>query len=75
MTKKEHPPERGGVNSDLLVMFCGCSMQNAPGDSIMPQVDFRTKKKVLPSKRVFGARAGCDDVTSLYKNLVKNTKS
>jgi hypothetical protein len=49
-------------------------MQNAPGDSIMPQVDFRTKKKVLPPKRFFGAQAGCGDVTSLYKNLVKNTK-
>jgi hypothetical protein len=26
-------------------------------------------------KRVLGARAGCGDVTSLYKNLVKNRKT
>jgi hypothetical protein len=74
MTKKVHPPKRGRVNFDLLVIFCACSVQNAPGDSVMPQVDFRTKKKVLPPKRFFGAQAGCGDVTSLYKNLVKNTK-
>jgi hypothetical protein len=45
---------------------------NAPGASEMPQGDFSTNKKVLPPKRVFGARAGCGNVTSLYKNLVKN---
>jgi hypothetical protein len=32
---------------------------------------FRVKLKVLPPKRVLGAQAGCGDVTSLYKNLVK----
>jgi hypothetical protein len=42
----------------------------------MSQVDFRIKYKVLPSKTCFGARAGCGDVISLYKNLVvKNTKT
>ena len=41
----------------------------------MPQDDFRTKLKVLRPKRIFGARAGCGDVTSLYKNLVKNRKT
>jgi hypothetical protein len=35
-------PEKG-VNSDLLVIFCACSMQNIPGDSVMLQMDFRTK--------------------------------
>ena len=50
-------------------------MQNAPGNSVMLQMDFRTKQKVLPTKRVFEAQAGCGDAISLYKNLVKNTKT
>jgi hypothetical protein len=50
-------------------------MQNVPGGSVMFQMDFRTKEKVLPSKRVFGAQDGFGDVTSLYKNLNKNTKT
>jgi hypothetical protein len=29
----------------------------------------------LPSKPYFGAQTGCGDVTSLYKNLVKNRKT
>jgi hypothetical protein len=74
-TRKVHPPERGGVNFDLLLIFCACSMQNAPGNSVMLQMDFRTKQKVLPTKRVFEAQAGCGDAISLYKNLVKNTKT
>jgi hypothetical protein len=49
-------------------------MQNAPAASGMLPDDFRTKQKVLPPKRVLGPQAGCGDVTSLYKNLVKNRK-
>jgi hypothetical protein len=41
----------------------------------MLQIDFRKKLKVLPSKACFGAQASCGDVTSLYKNLVKNTST
>jgi hypothetical protein len=53
------------------MVFCACSMKNAPGASEMPQDEhFRTKEKILPSKRVLGAWAGCGDVTSLSKNLV-----
>jgi hypothetical protein len=33
------------------------------------------KIKVSSPKRIFGARAGCGDVTSLYKNLVKKRKT
>jgi hypothetical protein len=50
-------------------------MQHFSGGSVMFQMEFRTKYKVLPPKHVFGAQAGCGDVTSLYKNLVKNTKA
>jgi hypothetical protein len=58
----------GGLNSDLLVVFFACSMQNAPGDSTMSQMDFRIKLNILPSKATcIGAQAGCgDDATSLY---------
>jgi hypothetical protein len=57
------------------MIFCACSMKNAPAASGMLPDDFRTKYEVLPPKRVLGAQAGCGDVTSLYKNLVKNQKT
>jgi hypothetical protein len=47
---------RGYDNFVLLVIFCACSMQNVPGGSVMFQMDFRVKLKVLPSKRVLGPR-------------------
>jgi hypothetical protein len=68
-------PHRGGVNFDPPMVFCACSMQNAPAASGMLPDDFRVKKKVLPPKLVLGAQAGCGDVTSLYKNLVKKSEN
>jgi hypothetical protein len=35
--------QRGGVNFDPPMIFCACSMPNAPAASEMPQGDFRTK--------------------------------
>jgi hypothetical protein len=37
-------------------------------------VTFAQNKKFCPQKRILGAWAGCGDVTSLYKNLVKIEK-
>jgi hypothetical protein len=58
------------------MIFCACSMQNSPllPASGMPPDDFR-KNKIFTLKLVWGAQAGCGDVTSLYKNLVKNRKT
>jgi hypothetical protein len=50
-------------------------MQNTAGASETHQGGFRVKQKVLPSKRIVGARAGCSDVIFLCKNLVKNRKT
>jgi hypothetical protein len=36
---------------------------------------FAQNIKFYPQNVFFGARAGCGDATSLYKNLVKNTKT
>ena len=76
--KKVHPPWRGGVNSDLLVILCASPMKNAPGRSEMPQDGFRTKQKVLPPpKNVFLGPGLVVDITSLpaCKNLVKKIKN
>jgi hypothetical protein len=43
LTKTVRKPQRGLVNSDPPMIFCACSMQNAPAASEMPQGDFRTK--------------------------------
>jgi hypothetical protein len=40
-----------------------------------PRTTFAQKKKFYPQSVFFGAQAGCVDVTSLYKNLVKNRKT
>jgi hypothetical protein len=40
-----------------------------------PRATFAQNKKFYPQKRVFGAQVGCGDVTSLYKNLLKNRKT
>jgi hypothetical protein len=71
LAKTVRKPQRGGVNFDLPMIFCACSMQNTQGVSEIPQDDFRIK----PLRTCFGAHAGCGDVTSLYKILVKNQKT
>jgi hypothetical protein len=57
-TRKVHPPWRGGVNFDLFLIFCACSismqMQNVPGGSVVFQMGFRTKQKVLPPNMFLG---------------------
>jgi hypothetical protein len=50
------------------------SARKSPDESVVPQDDFG-QKKISSPKRIFGARAGCGDVTSLYKNLVKSRKT
>jgi hypothetical protein len=73
--KTVREPQRGGVNSDLPIVFwClfyvkySRCFRNTPG-----QLSYKIKSFTL--KNVFGAQAGCGDATSLYKNLVKNRKT
>jgi hypothetical protein len=49
--------------------------KNPQANPTCPRTTFAQNKKFCPKKRIFGARAGCGDVTSLYKNLVKNRKT
>ena len=63
-------------SSDSPTSFSGVGKRKMPqANPSCPRTTFAKNKKVLPSKRIFGARAGCGDVTSLYKNLVKNRKT
>jgi hypothetical protein len=38
LTKTVRKPQRGGVNFDPPMVFCACSMQNAPAASEMLQM-------------------------------------
>jgi hypothetical protein len=56
----------------LLWDWSGKNPQTNPS---CPRANFAQNKKFYPHNEFFGARAGCGDVTSLYKNLVKNRKT
>jgi hypothetical protein len=63
-------------SSDSPTSFSGDGKRKMPqANPPCPRTTFARNKKFPPSKRVFGARAGCGDVTSLCKNLVKNRKT
>jgi hypothetical protein len=77
LAKTVHKPQRGEANFDLPMLFCACSVQNTPGASEIRNTPGRLsqKNKKFYPQTCFGAHAGCGDVTSLCKNLVKNRKT
>jgi hypothetical protein len=56
LAKTVRKPQRGGINFDPPMIFRACSMPNPPAASEMPQDDFRTKQKILPSGPILGPR-------------------
>jgi hypothetical protein len=64
LAKTVRKSQRGEVNFDPPMIFCACSMQNAPAASEMLPDDFRKNKKFFPQKRVLGAYHRLAVVTS-----------
>jgi hypothetical protein len=56
LTKTVRKPERRGVNFDPPMIFCACSMPNAPAASEMPQDDFVQNQKFYPQNVFWGGR-------------------